>query len=338
MQEPKVWISSRKLKSGKRAYYLRWIDPGTGHWRNQKVGTDRKRAEREAAIHEVKLRTGEYQELHRVRWPDFVSEHLASLPDGANRTEAARTLRALGDICQPLGPHAVTYSMIERFSAECKNRGNAPATVNKHMRYVRAALNKAKKRGYLARNPMDQWQFERLERKIPRALDEHEKARLLDACPTHQWRTLVFVALTTGCRHGELAAISWEWVDWEQATLRLPASVTKARTERIQPLHPQAVDMLRKLQATTIRDGGPFKSLGNIQNRAKHFRRIVEAAGIARCTVHDLRRTFCSDLAAAGVNQVVVQRLAGHASMTTTAQYYQAVGDQTKRAAIRKLA
>ena len=79
-------------------------------------------------------------------------------------------------------------------------------------------------------------------------------------------------------------------------------------------------------------------SSGNIQNRARHCRRIVEAAGINRCTVHDLRRTFCSDLAAAGVNQVVVQRLAGHASMATTAQYYQAVGDQTKRAAIRKLA
>ena len=129
------------------------------------------------------MRTGEYQELHRVRWPDFVSEHLASLPGGANRTEAARTLRVFGDICQPLGPHAVTYSMIERFSAACKGNGNAPATVNKHVRYVRAALNKAKKRGYLARNPVDQWQFERLEQKIPRALDGHGKAKALRAGP-----------------------------------------------------------------------------------------------------------------------------------------------------------
>ena len=32
--EPKVWISSRKLKSGKRSYYLRWIDLTTGKWRN----------------------------------------------------------------------------------------------------------------------------------------------------------------------------------------------------------------------------------------------------------------------------------------------------------------
>ena len=47
--EPKVWISSRKLKSGKRSYHLRWIDLATGKWRNQKVGTDHKRAERQAA-------------------------------------------------------------------------------------------------------------------------------------------------------------------------------------------------------------------------------------------------------------------------------------------------
>ena len=38
--EPRVWISSRALKAGKRSYHLRWIDLATGKWRNQKAGTD----------------------------------------------------------------------------------------------------------------------------------------------------------------------------------------------------------------------------------------------------------------------------------------------------------
>jgi integrase len=43
------------------------------------------------------------------------------------------------------------------------------------------------------------------------------------------------------------------------------------------------------------------------------FGRIVKEAGIDHCSPHDLRRTFASHLAMAGVNEAVVQKLAGHA-------------------------
>jgi integrase len=61
------------------------------------------------------------------------------------------------------------------------------------------------------------------------------------------------------------------------------------------------------------RSGTPLKN-----NVDRQFARIVKQAGIPRCMLHDLRCTFCSHLAMAGVNEAFVQRLAGHASMTTT--------------------
>ena len=67
------------------------------------------------------------------------------------------------------------------------------------------------------------------------------------------------------------------------------------------------------------------------------FNDIVATAGIAKCTVHDLRRTFCTDLARLGVNQSVVQRLAGHVSPATTERYYQYIDDETKRDAVSRL-
>ena len=67
------------------------------------------------------------------------------------------------------------------------------------------------------------------------------------------------------------------------------------------------------------------------------LRTAVKRAGIAHCTVHDLRRTFVSHLAMAGVSQTVTQRLVGHASVTTTERYYTAILPEALVAAPRRL-
>ena len=119
------------------------------------------------------------------------------------------------------------------------------------------------------------------------------------------------MALTTGCRRGELLGLTWDRVNFGEACLVITG--TKARRDRTQPLSVEAVGMLRALQASTLKHAGPFGNL-NANTTPKHFRAIVKAAEIASCTIHDLRRTFCTDLARLGVNQLVVQRLAGHST------------------------
>lgn len=111
---------------------------------------------------------------------------------------------------------------------------------------------------------------------------------------------------------------------------------TKAHRDRKQHLDPKAVKMLRGLQADTLKDGGPFRSIS--PSWAPHrFKQIVEAAGISPIVLHDLRVTFCSRLAELDVNQTVVQHLAGHSSSATTAKFYQGVAPSTKRDAIKRL-
>lgn len=347
--EPKVWISSRALKSGKRSYYLRWIDSATCKWRNQKAGTDRKRAERQAALLEEKLREGTYVEVHRVAWAHFVQEHLSTKKAGAHRDNIERTLLGFGQVCNPAGPHAVSYVMLERYDAYLSQHGNPPikprgnkekpssvATRTLRLRIMRAALNKAVKRGYVSKSVMDGWTWEDEDSPAPRALEGAEKEALLSACPDHRWQTFIHVGYSTGCRLNELRRLSWDRVSFDRAEIHV--TKTKGKRDRVVPLTPHAVQMLRKLQASTLRDGGPFLGMGHTRTIQKHFDSIVVAAKIKRCTIHNLRDTFCTDLARAGVNQRIVQELAGHESIVTTARFYQYVSDDAKRDAVRRAA
>jgi len=62
----------------------------------------------------------------------------------------------------------------------------------------------------------------------------------------------------------------------------------------------------------------------------------VSFAGITTFTFHDLRHTFGTRLADAGVDVVKIKELMGHASIVTTMRYIHAT-DQGKRGAITVL-
>jgi integrase len=310
--------------------------------RTETVGTKRNVAERLSHQRERELNEGKLSAVLDVSYGEFVAEELGVMSGRLAEKSLAdlrRTLRSFGGTCGNILLARVTPRMVEEyFTGRISKVSRAAA--NKDLRNLKAALNRAVKRGYLERNPAAQVKQVREAEKRLRILSPEEVGRLLSACPTEQWKTLVALGVTTGMRLGEMLALRWEEVDLEGSTVWVgneSGHLTKSRRARVLALLPGMCGLLGGLPRSGdyvfhTREGMPW--CHSVQHK---FNRIVSRAGIKRCTLHDLRRTFVSHLAMAGVNEAVVQKLAGHASIATTVKYYTGILPEAQRAAQERL-
>jgi integrase len=127
-------------------------------------------------------------------------------------------------------------------------------------------------------------------------------------------RLLIF----TGARRGEILTLRWEYVDTKRRVIRLPDSKSGAKTIH---LNGPAVRVLERLEPSDDwvlpgrRRGQP------LANIAKPWDRIRRAAGLDGLRLHDLRHSFASVGAGAGMSLHLIGRLLGHAQTTTTQRY-----------------
>ena len=333
----RVWIEKRRSDTG-HTYRLRWYNE-KGIQRSENVGPGRRRAEKRRSDKETELNRLK-GELDKISLADFREEHL-SLVEGQLASASVKDQReTLAQFCEFAGEMAldrITTRTAETFFAK-RLRKVKSATANKNLRTLKSIFNQAIRRGYLDTNPFTGIKPVREPRKDLRVLTEQEITKLLNACPHDRWQTYVFLALTTGMRRGELSALEWSDLDLENGVVTVrnkKAHFTKSRKVRKLALPPAAVEMLEALRSRTFGDIVFQTSLGTpmVNHVNDQFKTIVEDAGIPHCTIHDLRRTFCSHLAMSGANQAIVQKLAGHASITTTLNHYTSIFPEALRSA-----
>jgi len=168
---------------------------------------------------------------------------------------------------------------------------------------------------------------------------------LADASIPHGVRDAAIVAIlqSTGIRRAEAAAALIERYDYGERSLRV---IGKGNKERTVYLHQTAVPYLdRWLVTVSARRGPVFRSVdrwGHIGTEPLSARAIGyilnerrEQAGLPRLSTHDFRRTFIGDFIDAGGDLVQAQKLAGHASATTTAAYDRRPGRALRNAVDR---
>lgn len=147
----------------------------------------------------------------------------------------------------------------------------------------------------------------------------------------------VRLLILTGARLSEILTLQWEWVDMERACLRLPPGTlgTKGATrEKVIHLSAPALEILTTLPRE---EGHPFVIAGQVAgehlvNIHKPWGAIREEAGLPGLRLHDLRHSFASMGAGAGLGLPVIGALLGHTQAQTTARYAHVASDPMRRA------
>jgi len=138
-----------------------------------------------------------------------------------------------------------------------------------------------------------------------------------------QLRDIIIIGLNTGMSQEEIIHLRWQKIDLFRKVLI--TSREKTGDTRTLPLNNTVVTLLRERSKVKSISGFVFFNGANKKiDRWKlknNFNAAVKEAGIEKFRFHDLRHTFATRLAQAGVDIYKISKLLGHKDVSTTQRY-----------------
>ncbi|QJW98443.1 tyrosine-type recombinase/integrase [Frigoriglobus tundricola] len=193
---------------------------------------------------------------------------------------------------------------------------------------LKRAFNWAEEQGYITASPIRGVKKPK-GGKRQRVLTPEERQGILDAIPDEPFRQFVFAMQETGCRPGEVAAVTSEHVDLVLGIWKLTEHKTAHQTgkPRVVYLSPAMLELTRTL-AQRYRTGPLFRGpAGRAYSRNAircRFRRLREKLpNLAHFTAYAYRHTFTTDALTNGVGIAQVAELLGHTSTDMVMRHYQ---------------
>jgi site-specific recombinase XerD len=166
--------------------------------------------------------------------------------------------------------------------------------------------------------------------RLPEPLSRGEIDRLLEATRNAKHRVLLMTAYGAGLRVSELVRLQPRNLHSERLLIRVDEG--KGHKDRYTLLSPRLLKELRVYwrayrPQTWLFEGARTDCHLTTGTAEKVFNRAKERAGVQHGRgIHCLRHSFATHLMEAGVPLPVIQRLMGHASLTTTAKYLHVTG------------
>jgi len=238
-----------------------------------------------------------------------LADWLLEVPRGRSDISIVRQLRAR---CADRPIAKLTQSVLAEALADV-----ADATFNRYVVVILSAARLAQQQHgsaipLLRKRPVRETRL--------RALTHAEYLRLDAALPSYL-RPPVAFSLATGLRKSNVLGLTWSQVNLQAATVLIYGDQAKAGKRLVLPLSAWALEVLnaqRGLHDTLCFPGAHGQAI--IEHK-RAWTTALGSAGIEGFRWHDLRHTWASWAAAAGVSLLELQQLGGWASLEMVQRY-----------------
>lgn len=299
----------------------------------------------------------EPSKLTLSEWMDlWVKEYLVKQKpltvDSYKRSIEKHIKPALGAVKLP----KLTTNQIQAFYSELYET-LSPKTVKNIHGILHRALNQAVAAGSIPRNPSDGCEIKRPQRPNISPMEPDDISAFIAAAAKDDYYNLFVVATFTGMRQGELLGLTWDCVDFDNGIIKIKQQLqridkqyflTSTKSDRSRTIAPAqlVMDSLKNERQKQEKNSKDFPDLyNNPQNLVfttelgknlvrrtvdKHFKSIVEDAGIPDLRFHDLRHTYAVNSIMAGDDLKTLQSNLGHATAAFTMDVYAHVNEKMK--------
>jgi integrase len=353
------WLTKRPYR-----WAARWY--GYDGNRYSKSFKTRKEADRFAETKQADVRQGRSDPPEHCNLREFYEEHRKLWKGSMARATAIMQLAVLRDLATQVGWERdlkkIRSRDIEKFRAWRAETLRTP-TVNKEVKLLRRLFTLAISRGYLLKdgNPCDGIVLAKVGEKKPAYLSPEKFELVYKQAVDVRDRAKLVVFYTTGLRREELHNLVWDDVDFDRQIVHVAQHLAngyiqgwtpKDHERREIPIPQHAIDLLLELRKSAPADcpyifmdeerwnyyrdcvdrGEWTETQDLVNNVLRKFKTLVKRAGLALCTLHDLRRS-CITNWARKMSIHVTQQLAGHADINTTRRFYLSVQEDDLKTA-----
>jgi len=269
---------------------------------------------------------------------------------------------------------SLTSQQLQKFYNDKKEQEYNPKTIKHMYVLINSALDKAMQIKLLNENVNRQTVIPKKEEYTAKVLSAEEVKKILVNAKEDKLYPIIALEIYTGLRKGEIMALKWENISFDQEELHVEGNLCRvvkeinedgskcyeykimepktAKSKRVVPLLPGAIEALKMQQAMQAQDKEMYSEIYNDQGlvfarcdgtflsqRAfmDKYHAFLKRYGVSDVRFHDLRHTFATLLLEAGEEPKAIQELLGHSTYSTTMDIYAHVTKKGKVNAIKRL-
>lgn len=242
-----------------------------------------------------------------------------------------------------LSLNQLTTQHLQKLVQAWQKQELSASTIHLLMQLLRKSCEYACRQRYIYLNPCEGVVLPKRQAKAIRSLSVTEQKQLEAVAKKDKHGAATLLALHTGLRIGELAALAWGDIDFDEQVIRVQHTYQRipvvrgsqktkliygeAKTAASRRTVPFSKEVKIWLQQWQEKSDGPFvfgkgEKPTEPRTLSNHFQRLVKVARLVNLHFHQLRHTFATRCMEAKSNVSAISTLLGHASAKMTLDIY----------------